>query len=659
MLGDLERTFELLARTRQPVALDLLIAAMDSAAPSVRKLAVRSLLQRGEERGLQAIIDHWHGLDPGEIETLCEHERRLTPSIIRTLSRSTGEGVGQAIAAARRLHSLRTIPALLEIAQAADSPHQSVAIQTILHLANSLGRAARQDRDTPSLRAPVLERLADAVRRFPRHRHADLVDAFLCAVRWEDGCLTSLLADDEPTSQIIAQRLEHSPQPGVIQLLAGWIRRHRIPNLVQRVLRNRSDQTFRDELLTCVGQDPSSHVLKQLRSLGTPACCRPIDRLFVQLPRTAWPAAVHLIAASEADSLRTLRMLLDALDLHDSPTTESAIRELQKLNGIDPQVWLRAAAEIGEPDAGVAAQLLERMLRWLRAGDERLQAAIRELLTVLRIESLVPLLETLRPATRRQLGQVARVVDLEAVPRLSNLLRHPVLARRLQAVEGVLALQAADELLGPLVRMVEKDFAEARAAALVALRESRSPHAVRLLQRLRLDPTLSDLPPSAATNESTPIVPPLPTADRRSTAATTNAASTTAESAVLPHPALACGCFWGWSLPIVHFNRDLQLGFLAMLLAIAIGAAWCLWQRHQRLRHSPEGLNYRLWQELCRAHRLSHRDRRALRLAAESIGLTQPAQLFVLPESLDQAIAANIDPRRQARLQSLRGRFFE
>jgi hypothetical protein len=225
----------------------------------------------------------------------------------------------------------------------------------------------------------------------------------------------------------------------------------------------------------------------------------------------------------------------------------------------------------------------------------------------------------------------------------------------------VLALEATDEVLGQLLRMVEMDYAEARAAAVMALRQSRSPHAVNLLQRLRLDDGSSD-GPSAAPADDPPVATRVEP-DQSAVSGDVNPPSATSTSPIpparSPAPLLHGIALLGGGPRLPWLNQDFQLTFLAMSLALAIGAGWCVWQRGRARRRSPQAAGYRLWLELCHLHRLSRRDRAALHSAALTVQAEQPGLLMVLPELFDQAIDRTSDPRTRTRLLGLRQKLFE
>ena len=116
-------------------------------------------------------------------------------------------------------------------------------------------------------------RLADSVRRFSMHRNEELVDAFLLVSTWGDADLRQMISDKGPTMDLICARLAQASHPGVIDLLAGFVRRRNLHQRIGQIHCSRTDEPFRDALLRKIGVEPTATVLRNLREIGLPQCC--------------------------------------------------------------------------------------------------------------------------------------------------------------------------------------------------------------------------------------------------------------------------------------------------------------------------------------------------------------------------------------------------
>ena len=94
-----------------------------------------------------------------------------------------------------------------------------------------------------------------------------------------------------------------------------------------------------------------------------------------------------------------------------------------------------------------------------------------------------------------------------------------------------------------------------------------------------------------------------------------------------------------WQAMGSHFSGDKakfnsQDGWMLLGIVLALSGFFAVlhwlyrWQQKRKLSNEPR----HLFDDLCRAHRLSRRDRRRLRLLAESHVLESPGALFLHPE---------------------------
>ncbi len=98
-----------------------------------------------------------------------------------------------------------------------------------------------------------------------------------------------------------------------------------------------------------------------------------------------------------------------------------------------------------------------------------------------------------------------------------------------------------------------------------------------------------------------------------------------------------------------------------LLLAMA-GAGLLIWLLH-RVAKWQEGRvrkpnPRRLFNELCRTHRLGGWERRALRALAEGLGAQQPAEVFLRPEAFELEALPEMASGRPAALEKLRRKLF-
>lgn len=120
--------------------------------------------------------------------------------------------------------------------------------------------------------------------------------------------------------------------------------------------------------------------------------------------------------------------------------------------------------------------------------------------------------------------------------------------------------------------------------------------------------------------------------------------------------------------PVMHLGDRFRPGqagsngtALWLILVAAAGSLALSWlavqaitRRRERLRHSP----WRLFRDLCAAHRLTRRQCQLLRRLAQARQLPQPALLFLDPQPWDLARQEPLDPRTRQELEALKRQLF-
>jgi hypothetical protein len=102
-----------------------------------------------------------------------------------------------------------------------------------------------------------------------------------------------------------------------------------------------------------------------------------------------------------------------------------------------------------------------------------------------------------------------------------------------------------------------------------------------------------------------------------------------------------------------------RLGVLAAGLAVGVLLVWCYSRlRPRREKESSPHDPFKLFGELCQAHRLTAAQRRLLEWLVAERQLLQPALVFLDPILLESAIAHADSPQVRKRLTELRSKLF-
>ena len=483
----LKLTYEVLGSTRNEAAVDVLIAALDDTNDASRRYALNALLSRSEPRSPQQVLAHWDKLMPDDLRVLRPKKSWMAATVDKAL-RSAGEEVMTAIEVAESLFLTDAFPQLILLAESSASRAiKNRATRAVHAMVGPLGSDARQDRDQPTVRGPVLARLADSVRRFSMHRNDQLVDAFLLVSTWGDGDFRQMLADGGPQIDLIYRRLRESEDPGVIDLLAGFVRRRNIPDRVAEIIQSRDDELFRDALLRKISHEPTATVLRNLRDLGMPKCCRGGEEIMDSIAPDYRAALVQLYVAANQDVLETLHLIAATVE-RGSPGCETAAAiGFSRCEVPEVDFWMRAAVPVADGDEEVIAsdenaRLLKRLIDLLDHRDPALVRGVRRVLGPLHATEMLNRFESLRPRSRRRLGRVVMMIDPDAIDRVRDALRHPVLSNRLEAIASADALAVVDLLSDSFEHITREDHQEARIRAAEVMSQAKGEKTLRLLR---------------------------------------------------------------------------------------------------------------------------------------------------------------------------------
>ncbi|TWU49682.1 hypothetical protein [Rubripirellula reticaptiva] len=485
----LSPTFQTLATTRNEAAVDVLMATLDDSNKKLRSQAINALLIRTGQRAPQMLLARWNKLLEEDLKQLRAQPTWMRDVIIAAL-KSGGEGIETSIEAARSLGLTDAVQELVFLAEVSASREiRSKAGLAVLSLVAPIGRAARQDRSQPTVRGPILARLADSVRRFSMHRNATMVEAFLMASSWGDGDLRAMIAEESEALDLICDRFSKSENQGVMDLLAGFVRRKSIsPRILER-MQTCTGAGYRDALLSCVGTEPSGNVVRNLRDMGMPKACHGGEELVTQISPERRAALIHLYITANQDNLETMHLITAVLRQGGPGCVSAAAIALGRCEVPSIDFWMRAAVPVADDDreaiaADENAKLLSDLIELLEHDEPALVRGVQRVLAPLHADAMLHKFHNLRPRSRRRLGRVVMMIDTTAVQRVRDSLRHPVLASRLEAIAMADALAIVDLLSDSFTHISREDHQEARMKAAEVMGDAEGEETLKLLQNM-------------------------------------------------------------------------------------------------------------------------------------------------------------------------------
>lgn len=506
----LSLTYQTLAKSRNQAALDVLVAAIDSENPSLVNMAVSAIVQRPdletdqhvEENGAPPprssapteVLKVWTKLSKKEIAILRNASPWMDAVVLSTLQQGSGE-VEFAIQAARDLDMTTAIEPMVLLAESSGSRIvRKAATEAVLEMVVPLGRAAREDKSSPPIRNAILSCLAKSVDRFTIHRNELLAEAFLCVTANGDGDLRRIISDritgeGGASFDLICERFQKSEHPAVIDLLASYVRRRSPDARIIKLMQNRTDEAFRDAILDKIGSLPTANILKNLKELGIPSSCKSAVDLMPKLAPERRGALVHVHVAANTDTIETMQAIVSAIQLGGPDCETVAANGLSSCKVLDIDFWMRAAVPVADNDveeiaSDENAQLLQDLIDLLDHSDAGIVDGVRHVLSPMHAAAMLPRMAKLRARSRRRIGRVVMMIDSDAIQRVRDALRHPVLERRVEAIAMADSLALVDLLSDSFSHISSEDHQQARICAAEAMGEASGAETLQLLESM-------------------------------------------------------------------------------------------------------------------------------------------------------------------------------
>jgi hypothetical protein len=272
-------------------------------------------------------------------------------------------------------------------------------------------------------------------------------------------------------------------------LLAGFVRRRNLHDQIGQVIQSRDDETFRDALLRKISAEPTATAIRNLGEIGMPKSCRGGENILNSIAPHYRAPLIHLYVAANQDYLETLHLIAATVERTGAGCETAAAIGFSRCEVPDVDVWMRAALPVADGDEELIAgddnaRLLKRLIDLLGHPDPALERGVRRILGPLHAGEMLHRFQSLRPRSRRRLGRVVMMIDPDAIARVRDALRHPVLNNRLEAIATADALAAVDLLTDAFEHIAREDHQEARIRAAAAMSEAQSDATMHLLEEM-------------------------------------------------------------------------------------------------------------------------------------------------------------------------------
>ncbi|MGQ9573937.1 MAG: HEAT repeat domain-containing protein [Thermoguttaceae bacterium] len=504
MNDPVQTTFRFLARTKNPAALDVLIAGLDCPVPAARQWAIRAILERRDRAGHEEVFRRLSKLDGQGKSVVAQYPDRLVGPASAALQDRSPDRVIAACKVILEYRLYGAMPALVTWLERHRSAEAQLVAETALELAVSLYKelsdspAPARRRDLQTIRRQLTSTLEKAVRRFAIHGRKQLVEAFLILAKPQNMTLRYLLQRPEEAGYgPLVEALSTSPQGGVIRLLLGFLEDPPLPQPIKQVLAERSDLKFVENLALTVGPKPSRPVNQALGQIEEFRWAKAGAGIFQQLSGPAQAGAAAVLAVSAQRQNRLHPGLAALLRSGKVEGRRAAIRAVAQIPG--PQADQLILEALNDPDPAVCAvatgQLRPRRIQGalsllVRLSDsphQSVREAVSQALPEFTVRRFLANFDGLDESIRPAAGQLVRKIDPSPIRQLVGELRHVSPVRRRRAVMAAQAMNLVAELESVVIGLLSDEDHLVRIEAARALAECSSQPTVEALREALAD----------------------------------------------------------------------------------------------------------------------------------------------------------------------------
>jgi hypothetical protein len=481
-----ERTFQLLSRTRNEAAIDVLVAGLENSHAPTQEASLQSLLDRPNAAGHLAVFWRLPKLSPSlraMVEARPDRLAGAAGDAVRNSDAATGASACEAIVACRLYEA---IPALLGVLDRENHPNIPLAASTVLRLADlfyeELSRPDRQPRrkEFDNVRQRLTASLEEGFRKYWRHGRREVVEAFLMLGKPQNVGFRYALQQTGGSTDAVLEILEKSPRGGIIRLLLSFLEDPMMPQAIRKILATRSDPKFVENFATAAAERMSkaAEVLAKFDGFSWVDDGGP---MVVQMSGPSQACIVQVLRATAVRSARLLGLLEPILRDGAVQGRRAAASALAEVHGsVADECILRF---LDDPDPVVQATLVRQvrtrgmahamstLLKYFDTPYEEVRSALRETLPEFTVVHFLANLDHIDESMVQATGQMVRKIDPNAAGKLKAEMQRLSPVRRRRAVLAANAMGIAAELESQLIQLLNDDDHMVRLATAQALEE--------------------------------------------------------------------------------------------------------------------------------------------------------------------------------------------
>lgn len=463
MSAGLKKTFETLSASDNEASVPVLLWALNLPHGEIQEGALRAILDRRSLTGQREVIRRMHQISERWRQIIDEHRGRMTQALRNAVLDSDDQMCRNGCQAILWFREYDLIPTLVNACEDDANPHAELAAQTLLSLTDLLYEELsgtpdyRPRRDPQLVRRNIAVSLEESVKRFPKHKRREPIEAFLQLAGRDNSTLMQILCDPRHSSYMsVIQMLTHSTRPSIMRLILSYLDSPQAPSALVNVMVHRTDRRFIDNLLRRVGREPSAAARGNLKHASSIAWLRDSLEILEQFDDAAQHSALQLVLATSMRSTEAFTIIKYLLQNGAPGGRRAAIEALSPIGGADANQLVQQCADDADPQVQAAAlsQFRQRgitgalatLIAKLDSPHSVVRKAVQQNLVEFSFARYLSAFDTLAEDVRRSTGMLVCRVDPQSFALLQQELTSSQGKRRLRALAMARYMRACEQV---------------------------------------------------------------------------------------------------------------------------------------------------------------------------------------------------------------------
>lgn len=485
----LHETFRVLGLGSNLASVQVLGRALASPNESVRHLALQTLIHRGGQAEMSAILERIDNCNETELPFLANHVSTLIVPIEMGLGDRNPLKRQRSLCAIAKLQIASQFHHLVHAAQSPNDPQQIVAAELVLGLACKLGAESRRNkgRTSNANRERLLSDLWQSMLLFDDHRISQIVDAWLCASHWEDQAFKELFkpARSNPVFKFVTRQLKRAHRAQITELLAGvlWSQAPR-PEAVQE-LGERTEQAMAVQLAEYFIKFGITPMVTKNLAMKIPIqCIEQLDFADNAVSLVHRCALVQLLAAADTSPDKIIFGITKLLETRDVTVDLACSNAIRSHRSLKPEIVVMVLSDCFDapgmkpyeppPWKSRLRIALERLIELYPHQAPAVQSSIEFIFSDFRCEELIKHLDDWPESHLMAYAKIVRIAEVGFVEFIERDAQSQSAVKRSRAIHAVRFLGMDNGLADITLEAIEDKSEKVRIEAIYAITTGRN-----------------------------------------------------------------------------------------------------------------------------------------------------------------------------------------